>query len=379
MATIVENLGKELEELDRQYANAFAGQSRLTRDVSLLDGIIERSTSILQRIDTVPAAVQGPELVRLRETAARSLDLYTKERAAILRAQEVGPQFESFSMEATTANLLFARYARHFAGKDRATRDVALLGELVEELKQIDKRMGQILEETPSTEFQRDRKVVRDNLVQYQSEIELIEKAQKSGDPAQRASVLASLANAQFAVYQTHFAGEPRISRRPALLMRIISSLKKIHETMVQYRDGGLDLEFNTKNIAIVEDRLKIYENELAEVRKVRQSTPMTDIMGELGTAANKLFDTYRTNFADKPRTQVDIELLGNICDKLAEIRRQMSEMAWAEENDMNAKNLDIVTEQLVMFEGEYEAVLNARAQAAQVNAGTKTPPDWKT
>ena len=37
--TIVENLGKELEELDREYATSFAGQSRLTRDLDLLDKI----------------------------------------------------------------------------------------------------------------------------------------------------------------------------------------------------------------------------------------------------------------------------------------------------------------------------------------------------
>lgn len=379
MGTIAENLGKELEELDRQYAEAFAGQSRLTRDLALLDRMIDRGTSILQRIDQIPAAAQGPEFVRLRNVAAQALDLYSKERTAIVRAQEVGPQFEAFSMEATSANLVFSRYTRHFAGKDRSTRDLGLLGELVDELKQIDKRMGQLLEETPSSEFDRDRKVVRDHLAQYQSEIDLIDKAQKSGDAAQRASVLATLANSQFALYQAHFAGEPRVSRRPALLMRIVSSLKKIHETMVQCRDGGLELDFNTKNISIVEDRLKIYETELAEVRKVRQATSMTDIMAELGSAANKLFDDYRRHFAEKPRTQVDLELLGNICDKLAEIRRQMSEMARAEENEMNSRNLEVVTDQLVMFEGEYEAVVSARAQAAQLNAGAAASPEWKT
>ena len=69
--------------------------------------------------------------------------------------------------------------------------------------------------------------------------------------------------------------------------------------------------------------------------------------------------------FADKPRTQADVALLGKLCDKLAEIRRQMNEMSWAEENEMNTKNLDVVTEQLVMFEGEYEAVVRAQAQSA--------------
>jgi hypothetical protein len=376
MATIVDNLGKELEELDREYAAGFAGQSRLTRDLDLLDKIIARGSSILQRIDQIPNAAQGPELVRLRDTAAQSLGLYSQERQAIQRAQEVGPSFESFSMEATNANLVFARYARHFAAKERATRDLALLGELVEELKQIDKRMGAIAGDSPVADFERDRKVVKDNLAQYQSEIQQIDSAQKSGTPEQRASILANLANDQFEIYQTHFAGEPRVSRRPALLMRVISSLKKIHERMVGYRDGGLDLDFNVRNIGIVEERLKVYETELVEVRKIRQSTAMPDIMGELGTSANKLFDEYRRAFADKPRTQVDLQLLGNICDKLGEIRRQMSDMSLAEENEMNAKNLEVVTEQLVMFEGEYDAVAAAKTQArtGSWGSGAKIP-----
>jgi len=339
--------------------------SRLTRDVAQLDRIMERMQSVLARIDQIPAAALPPDLIRLREGAAKNLDLYTQERVAIIRAQEVGPTFEDFSMEATSANLVFGRYARHFAGKDRATRDVALLGEIVDDLKQIEKRMTQLLEEHHVGEFGRDREVVVNNLVQYQKEIELIENAQKSGTPDERASVLATLANSQFAVYQTHFAGEPRVSRRPALLMRIIGSLKKARERMVAFKEGGLDLEFNTKNITVIDGRLEVYEKELGEIRKVRQATQMGDLMGELGGAANKLFDAYRQGFADKSRNQVDLELLANLCDKLGEIRRQMVDMSRAEDNDMNRRNLDIVTEQLVMFEGEYEAVVTAKAQAS--------------
>ena len=364
MASIVENLGKELEQLDQEYAKEFAGQSRLTRDITVLDRMVKRAQSILERVDQIPSAAQGPELVRLRDAAAGAVELYKQERLAIQRAQEVGPTFESFSVEATNANLAFSRYARHFAGRDRTTRDVALLGELVDELKQIDKRMTTLLDEAGKghADFERDRQVVRDNLTQYQKEIDLIEKAQTSGTNEEQASLLATLANNQFQVYQGHFAGEPRVSRRPALLMRVVTALRKIKERMVAFKESGLEAEFNDKNIAIVTDRLNVYESELAEVRKARQSTPMTDLMGELGTAANKLFDSYRQGFADKPRAQADLEKLGLICDKLNEIRRQMVELSWAEDNEMNAKNLDIVSEQLVMFEGEFEAVARAKA-----------------
>jgi len=366
MSNLVESLGKELEQLDREYASDFAGHSRLTRDLSQMDRMIKRAAAVVERADAIPSAAQGPELTRLREAAVQSLELYKNERMAIARAQEVGPVFEQFSTEATNANFVFSRYMRHFAGKDRSTRDVALLGELVEELRQIEKRMTQLLDERGSAEFDRDRQVVRENLKQYQEEIELIEKAQATGTPEEQASILATLANSQFTVYQTHFAGEPRISRRPALLMRVVATLKRIRERMKALDAAGLKAEFNGRNIAIVEDRLGVYENELAEVRKIRQATPMTEIMAELGGAANKLFDEYRTNFADKSRSQADAARLGNICDKLSEIRRQMTEMSWAEDSEMNTRNLEIVTEQLAMFEGEYEQVLRAQATATR-------------
>jgi hypothetical protein len=364
---LVENLGKDLEQIDREYASDFAGHSRLTRDLSQMDRMIKRAAAVVDQVDRIPSAAQGPELARVREVATQNLQLYKTEREAIAKAQAVGPSFEQFAVEATSANFVFARYVRHFAGKDRSTRDVALLGELVEDLRQIDKRMTQLLQgaDKGQKDFENDRKVVRENLAQYQKEIELVEAAQVAGTPEDQASVLATLANEQFAVYQGHFAGEARISRRPALLMRVVATLKKVRERMTKLRDGGLTVEFNDKNIAIVEDRLKTYETELGEIRKVRQQTPMTDIMGELGGAANKLFDEYRTNFADKPRSAADVNRLAIICDKLGEIRRQMVDMSLAEDSDMNQKNLDIVTEQLVMFEGEYEAVVRAQATAS--------------
>jgi hypothetical protein len=304
--------------------------------------------------------------VRVRDAVAQSLEMYEQERKAIARAQEAGPLYEHFALEATNANMVFARYQRHFAGKDRATRDLALLGELVEDLKQIDKRMSKLLEEKNTADFERDRAVVRESLTQYQKEIELIEKIHNDPSAEQRALSLAAFANAQFRAYEVHFAGEPRVSRRPALLMRLVTTLKKIREGMQKLKDDGLDVEFNDRNITIVEGRLQAYEEELGEVRKVRQATSMTAIMSELGAAANKLFDEYRVHFAEKARNKADPDRLAAICDKLYEVRRQMMELALAEENEMNEKNLDIVTQQLLLFESEYEAVQRARSKEPQ-------------
>lgn len=361
MANLAETLGKELEALDAEYARDFAGQSRLTRDMDQIDRIIKKVQAMQDRIDQIPVAARGADLERLRSSVVENLKLYSTERQAIERAQAVGPAFELFSTESQNANFVFGRYIRHFAGKDRTTRDLALLAEMVEELKQIEKRMVGLLKEQRATDFERDLGVVRQNMAQYQEEIRLIEEAQAMGTPEEQAGLLATLANEQFKIYQTHFAGESRVSRRPALLMRVIATLKKVQAKMEALKAGGLSVEYNDKNIGIVTDRLAVYETELGEIRKVRQATPMVEIMGELGGAANKLFEEYRKNYADKARSSADPERLGNICDKLAEVRRQMMDMSFAEDNETNLKNLDIVTEQLAMFENEYELVLKAQ------------------
>ena len=49
---------------------------------------------------------------------------------------------------------------------------------------------------------------------------------------------------------------------------------------------------------------------------------------------------------------------------RYGEIRRQMLDLSMAEDNEVNARNLEIVTEQLMMFEGEYEAVAQVQKKS---------------
>ena len=365
MATnLLDNLRRDLDLITSSYEADFAGQSRATRDVAQIDGLIKRLKDVVARANGIPAAVQGAELTTILDEAKSTLDLYTNERLAILKAKEAGPIFDDFAVEATDANYVFARYGRHFAGQNRATRDIALLAEMLEELKGIQKRMSALLEEKNVADFGRDAEVVRGAITQYTSEIKEIEKAQTSGTPDEQAGLLANLANEQFAVYQTHFAGQARVSRRPALLMRVIDSLKTIKTRMDALKTGGLEEEYHLKNIGIVAERLGVYETELGEIRKARQGTALPDIMGNLGNAANELFEEYRKGYADKNRSQVDYANLGKICDRLGEVKRQMRDLSRAEQNEINERNLEIVVSQLSLFENEFEEVGKAQQQS---------------
>ena len=79
--------------------------------------------------------------------------------------------------------------------------------------------------------------------------------------------------------------------------------------------------------------------------------------MGMLGGAANELFEEYRSSFDGQDRKTRDLALLTRICDDLSDLRRQMLDLAKADENPMNEGNLQIVSSQLSQFEKEYEAI----------------------
>jgi uncharacterized protein YukE len=372
MASTLEELGTEVNQIAAAYEAGFAGQSRSSRNVDELDTLMKRLETVVERIDAVSATMQAPELGELRQIAAGNLELYKKELEAIQEAKAAGPDFEEFARQAAFANFVFARYFRHFAGKDRVTRDPGLLAEMIEDLKQVRQRMAAIAARNASASFKRDAELVGQNLELYQNELREVAKAQSTGTPEEQASVLAAVANAQFEVYRNHFAGHPRVTRRPAHLQRVIDNLRRIRDRMKSLHKGGLTVEFNTKNIEVVEGNLKTYETEVAEIRKARQGTPIGDIMGMLGSAANEVFEAYRQAFAGKDRRTVDPALLSVLCDRLGEIARQMADFGRAEHNDNNERNLDIVISQLAMYEGEFEAIV--RAQAAAATSGGDNP-----
>jgi hypothetical protein len=359
--TLFERLRTDMDNITAEYDRDFAGQNRATRDLDQMDQLIKRTKEVLARIDEIPSAAQGPQLIELRTSVVGTRDTYEGERKQISQAKTLGPEQAQFAIQASLANFVFARYGRHFAGQNRSTRDFGLLAEMIEDLKAIERQMRTISAKKKSDGFASDLEVVLSNLKMYQAELKEVEAARAAGEPEERAGALASAANDQFAIYRTNFAGYSRNTRRPQLLSRVVDTLTRIKKEMETLEATGKAGEHNANNIKIVSENLTLYQNELVEIRKARQATAMGDLLGLLGGAANALFDDYRKGFAGKNRGEVDLALLGGICDRLGEILRQMVDLSRVEENDMNAKNIDIVCDQLAMYEQEYEAVRNVQ------------------
>lgn len=366
MATpFLERLQADLASIDAAYQAEFAGQSRATRDLGALEALIQRVDDVVARIDQIPAVTQGRDLAEGRKAASEMRGMYTEELRQIERAKRASPSQEAFGVLAAKANFTFARYARHFAGQGRDSRDVSLLAEMIADLEGVEAKMAEIRKKERDAIFDKDLEVVRGNLGMYRSERTEIEKVQEAGNLEQRATLLGGVANGQFAIYAEQFANKSRISRRPALLARVVTNLARVEAKMRAISDQGFFVDWHAQNIAIVEERRKAYEVELEAIRDARKSTPVVDIMSMLGEAANSIFAEYGAHFAGKNRAEVDEKLLSTLCDGLFDIAVQMEELARIEESATNAKNLDIVRQNQAAYEQEW--VMIKRAKGASV------------
>jgi len=358
----LESLETELAELDARYEEGYAGKDRNAVDPGGLIELTARATKGKEKLEAIGALTAGDNAALLTQGFAERIALYQRELTMVRAAKEMGPTFERFSLEGTAANFVFDRYTRHFAGQSRDTRDAGLLKELIEELKQIKKRMNALATKKLPEPMANDLELVQSNIDRYQIEEREIPRAQADGTQDDQANRLASLANAQFAIYQTFFAGQSRLTRRPALLVRVIENLKGYKTKMFDLKNRGLVSESNNGNITIVEGRLAAYEKELIEIRKVRSDNKLVDIMGALGNAANDLFTEYRADFAGKDRASVSLEQLGLLIDKLDEIRRQMEDLGRVEKNDTNRQNQAVVRDYQANWLREYQAVRTVQA-----------------
>jgi hypothetical protein len=357
----LEEIETNAQALDKAYEEGYSGKDRHSVNPEGLEQFLKQVDGLMAELAKIGALTGGDQAPVVLRSLTDRKSLYERELVLVRAARALGPNFEKFSAEGAAANFVFDRYNRYFAGQGRDTRDLGLLKELVEELRQIKKRMSAIGGKNLPSPLDKDLELVESSISRYQIEEREIPKAQLTGTTEEQANRWAFLANQQFALYQTFFAGQSRVSRRPQLLVRLVENLKRYRTAMFDLKSKGLKSASNDGNIGIVDGRIKAYEQELVEIRSVRKSVPLAEIMGVLGGAANELFQEYRDSFAGKDRTSVNLQQLAVLLDKLDELRRQMEELGRVEKNESNVKNQVIVREYQASWVREHQLVKAAQ------------------
>lgn len=342
----------ELDRLLNSYRVRFANHPRVSRDPDELEEFVGSLAKLEPR-------ATDEEKARIE----RDRDLYAREVEAIRQAHAV-----PFAVPAARlrmwADFALQRYQRAFANQDRRTRDVHLLESLVSELESIRKEMTTLDKKAPDQKLGDAIQVLDRSLEIYRNEAEAIRTARRTGSLGEQGTRFAQLANDQFEVYRQLFAGQPRISRHAPVLERIVAALDEILRGMRSLRLAGLSDSANDNNQRIVADRLEQYRKELDQIGAQQRSTPLVERVNALGQAANKVFQEYRDQFSGKDRASRDLALLAQLGEKLWPIAREMDTVDRTADNDTNARNLRIVTDNLIVYHREWTAIREAKSAA---------------
>ncbi len=353
--TTLQALQRRTDELQARYQYGFAGKPRATRDLTMLDELIATGRALLTEAEGTKGGDAVATSIRER------IDVYLREREAIVQAQQAGPDARRAAILATRANQTFAVYRRHFAGQSRTTRDVALLDEMIAELESVAADMAALATRFVHDGLERDRQVVANNLESWRRERDAVLQAQTPDDTTQLASVLAGLANGQFELYRIHFAGQPRLSRRPALIQRVLRRLDEIDRGMAKVEKDGAAPDFNARNREIVAERTAVYRKEADAIAEARQGTTPGELIDALAQAANAVMDEYHEHFAGKDRATRDLSKLVELTDRMWEIERQMWALDRALDDVANQRNIGIVHDALNVYAGEYDRIREAQ------------------
>lgn len=326
-----------IDTLEAEYRANFARRPRATRNLSQLDGLLARLAAL-----------------NAGDTAARAEQLraaWSEERTQIASLQAGGDHNLRAWRASALADMLGRRYARHYAGQSRRSRDAAMLREMAARLSTWNKQSAAVAAawDHPVWAEQRPRHAAL--LTSFQQELTELPTAFTSGSPEDQAGALAWRANAQNRWYRLCFAGKNRSTRRLGLLQRIADELGAVHAQMLALRDAGYAEAAHAGNIGIVSDGLALYHREIDAVRGAIASADPSNTFAAIAGEANAAFDAYRKDFAGRPFTNVNLEALADLCDTLTEIALHMDELDTARPGAGYDRNLAVVLENLSMYE----------------------------
>jgi hypothetical protein len=120
MATLSQ-IRQQFEQISGEYDARFAGQSRITRSLEDINNLTNRLRTLANDLAKLP---RGKERDELATSVKDQVLLFENERKEIMKAKSLGGEATDFDALRTEANLVFAQYHRHFAGKSRNTRDL---------------------------------------------------------------------------------------------------------------------------------------------------------------------------------------------------------------------------------------------------------------
>ncbi len=350
------------DKLDARWSREFAGMPRHTRELDALDRMLEKAAGIVRKAKPL----KGAAAETLRASASQRVELFRKERAAIAEARYEKPEIGEVFRIGRDVDAIYATWRRHFAGQDRRTRDVALLGRMNAGLQVAHARVLAIQAVQPdvaSADFVRDLGTQVELLRDEASEIA---KARKALVGADRALAAITVGHGLVRRYRTHFAGQSRLAAEPALLATLIEvlegALAEVDATDPTTLASHVQAADITRDVASLRDELAIWRDEQRHIPEAQAAASPEARGAALATVANALFARYQSDFAGQTRATRDLGLLTTLCDRLTDVDAQLRTLFTSSSDPVLRKNQTITEERLRIWETEWVEINRARS-----------------
>jgi len=359
----IESIRTLSEKLHKRWMREFAGKPRHTRDLGELEKLLEKASGLTHKAKGIP----GEKGDALEKVVVERWKLYRAERDSIAEAQYERPEVAEIHGLGQQIERALAVWRRHYAGRDRRTRDLPRLDEVVQTLAFAVPRLA-ALQEHPEVKKE-SLEGLRGQLEVLKDERGEIEKLRRSSDASQRNVIFLAEAQSALDQYRVHFARQPRATSTPARLERLSAMLTTSIEglTGLPAPTEAEAKEALTKNLTLLGNHLSAWKSELPLLTAARAAIEPRDLTNQLGQVANQIFQLYQREFAGKERGSRNLQLLSDMCDRLTEVAELMTLHDTATREAINRKNVPVVDERLRRYEAEWGEI--AAAKAAQAKA----------
>lgn len=363
----VDSLGKKSDSLNRQYTANFAGQSRHTRDLELLERLIERQGAVL-----VKAKKLGKPARKIVEIIRERYRMYKAEHVLIAQSQTLGAEDVAMGSASRKIKDIMALYERLFSGQNRLTRPDAFLPVFIADLKEQFKAL-RLLDPDDVAVHKEQLDAAEGHIELLSGEIREIRNSRSDLERDGYEAVNAEVANTYFRLYQVHFANKSRISRHPPVLAVILTGLEGVAAVFEDLAARGYKSETLEDNRAIVAERLAAYRAESEQLVEAIASIKARDRIGALGADANDVNALYREHFAGKDRATRELSLIRELADRLHFAALEMEAITDAIDggHPENTKNLQTVRKTLSMYHEEYRQIFEIQQSPGRAAAGT--------
>lgn len=171
-------LAEVANEQFKLYRDHFAGQARATRRPQLLQRMIDNLEQIRDRMQTLrQQGLRADFNDKNIEVVTQNLETYRNELKEIRKVRESTKIDDFVGNLGGAANTVMEGYDQNFAGQDRRTRDIELLGTLCDRLYEVFIQMRDLDRATRNNSNASNLAITTDNLTMLEREYTAVDDA----------------------------------------------------------------------------------------------------------------------------------------------------------------------------------------------------------